>query len=154
MEVHHGSAEDIPAVKTVFKDHSRLHGAHVDYVEGLRVFDQEIRERIIAIVGEGPQTLVVVVIGKVGNLKASVFSIPMTIDKPNALRPTHQCYDFSLRVFEGSFDCLIFEVLLFMVKLKREYRIVVWLLILLDLDKDPQHLDQHICQCLDTYNPF
>ena len=67
----------------------------------------------------------------------------MTIDKPNALRPTHQCYDFSLRVFEGSFDCLIFEVLLFMVKLKREYRIVVWLLILLDLDKEHPFFREH-----------
>ena len=54
-EVHDAGAEDVPAAGTVLHDHSRLHAAHIDHIETLRILNQDVGECLVAVVREGLQ---------------------------------------------------------------------------------------------------
>ena len=89
LEVHHGSAQDIPIVGTALDDHSRLHGAHIDHIETLGVFDEDVGESLKVVIGEGLQTTIVRILREILNSQVGVFLEIVSINKSNILRSTN-----------------------------------------------------------------
>ena len=136
-EVHEVGAYHIPAVGRSLQDNSRLLGAHIDYVQALRVFEHHVGERLVVVVREGLQTAVFRILWDVRDRQFSLFSTLDAVDKSYIFGVVHHYYELFGIVFEDTFDCLFFEIFLFMIKLELEIRVAISRsLNLLDFDKE------------------
>ena len=136
-EVHEVGAYHIPAVRRSLQDNSRLLGAHVDYVQALRVFEHHVGERLEVVVGEGLQTAVFRILWDVRDSQFSLFDSLAAVDKSYIFGVVYHYYELFGIVFEDTFDCLFFKIFLFMIKLELEIRVAISRsLNLLDFDKE------------------
>ena len=136
-EVHEVGAYHIPAVGRSLQDDSRLLGAHVDYVQALRVFEHHVGERLVVVVGEGLQTAVFRILWDVRDSQFSLFDSLAAVDKSYIFGVVYHYYELFGIVFEDTFDCLFFKIFLFMIKLELEIRVAISRsLNLLDFDKE------------------